>query len=145
MKNILFIGLLLIATNAFAQKASNRSLKELSWMIGDWEGKAGNSSFYEGYELKNDTLIIIKYYTDATLSKVKGEGKVYLENGEIYHTSGRAKWKVSNRSENTWHFIPLINASNQFKWISIDHGSWKAELISAGRVTTYPLSRITTK
>ncbi|MGK7391792.1 MAG: hypothetical protein ACNS60_15685 [Candidatus Cyclobacteriaceae bacterium M2_1C_046] len=141
MKNLLFTTLLfLISSTLFAQEIKN--IKELSWLLGDWEGKSGNSSFFEGYELHNDTLIIIKYYTDKSCTNIKGEGRIFLENGEIYHTSGRSKWKVTEKKKDTWCFSPIVNASNSFNWIFVNKRLWKAELITAGRTTTYPLERI---
>ena len=111
-------------------------------MKGNWKGGATNAPFFEGYEMESDSLITIKYYEDASLSKVTALGKVVLEGNSIYHVYGRSKWKLVKRTENTWWFEPVENANNSFKWIFVGPDSWKAELITAARTDNYLLERI---
>lgn len=147
MKKLFIIFVLLLAMGAaYAQgsdeKAKVNELREFAWMEGAWKGMAGNSSFYESFEMVNDTLIRIDYYADSSLTKVEGSGSVLLEKGDVYHTYGQSKWKLSERSGNTWCFEPVENASNYFCWTFIDHDSWSARLVSSGKVSNYQMERI---
>ena len=123
-------------------KFSLADFGQLHEMKGSWKGMAGNSPFFERYEIKNDTLIEITHYSDATLSKMTGKGIVYFSNGNIYHSSGNSVWKVKKKEGNTFHFEPFKNASNTFRWTINNRDSWTAEVGSAGRARTYEMQKI---
>lgn len=142
----LFFLLFTLLTDAFPQKSPDqsqvKSLKDLFWMEGIWKGLSGNSPFFEGYEIENDSLMIIKYYSGPDLSKVAALGSLFMENDNIYHTYKRSKWKLASRSGNTWSFEPVENASNHFQWVFVDPDSWRAEITSRGQATNYLMQRV---
>lgn len=150
MKKVIFGTLcffLLNISGANAQEVVASTFKladfnELRQMKGNWKGMAGNSTFFEGYEIKNDTLIEIRYFSDATLTKTTGKGNVYFSNGNIYHTNGDSVWKVMKKEGNTLHFEPAKNAGNTFRWTINNRDSWTAEVGSAGRSRTYQMQKI---
>ena len=123
-------------------KFSLADFRQLHEIKGSWKGMAGNSPFFERYEIKNDTFIEITHYSDATLSKTTGKGNVYFSNGNIYHSNGNSAWKVKKKEGNTFHFEPSKNASNIFRWTINNQDSWTAEVGSPGRSRTYEMKKI---
>ena len=150
MKNVIF-GILYfflpgIGFTATAQEARSQfkltDFEPLRQMQGDWKGMAGNSPFFEGYEIRNDTLIWIRYFSDAALSKVSGEGSVYYSQGNIYHSNGNSTWRLKKKEGNTFYFEPVRNANNSFRWKINDATSWSAEVGSAGRSRIYEMVKV---
>lgn len=133
-------------TDAFSQKSPDQSqmnsLKDLFWMEGTWKGISGNSPFFEGYEIENDSLMIIKYYAASDLTNGAALGRIFMEKYNIYHTYKRSKWKLASRNGNIWSFEPVENASNHFQWVFIDPDAWRVEIITSGKATNYLMQRV---
>ena len=125
-----------------SEKMDGNKLHELFWMEGTWKGVAAGSPFFEAYEVMNDTLMRINYYSDSSLSKVEATGTVSLENDAIFHTYGKSRWKLAKREGNTWYFEPVAHASNTFSWSVEGPDKWKAEVVAGGRVSKYLMERM---
>jgi len=67
-------------------------LGKLRWMEGTWKATAPSDTHYERYKFANDSTIEITYFSDSTLSRESGTGRVYLSVGRIYHTFGPGRW-----------------------------------------------------
>src|SRR5215211_6737130 len=88
-------------------------LGKLRWMEGTWRATAPNEpTHYERYAFANDSTIEITYYSDSTLSRASGTGRVYLSVGRIYHTFGPGRWGATTVDSSGVYFIPQINAHN---------------------------------
>lgn len=84
----------------------------------------------------------IRYFSDAGLKKTTGFGSLYFSKGNIYHRNGNSAWKLTKKEANTFFFEPSRNASNNFRWILKDDGTWTAEVGSPGRSRVYEMKEI---
>src|SRR5262245_8606772 len=75
-------------------------LGKLRWLEGTWKASApGEPTHYERYKFANDSTIEITYFSDSTLSRESGTGRVYLSVGRIYHTFGPGRWGATTVDE----------------------------------------------
>lgn len=134
MKNVIFstVFFLTLLGSSEANGQDNafqfnpEDFRELHQLQGKWKGMAGNTAFFERYQIKNDTLILIGNFSDAGFTNSTGRGQLYYKDGNIFHTSGSSKWKVSKRAKNSWHFEPVQNTSNKFSWTLKNPSEWTA-------------------
>ena len=122
-------------------------LGKLHWLEGTWRGAApGESTVYERYHFVNDSTIEITYYSDSTLERPSGSGRVYLTVGRIYHTFGPGRWGASRIDKSGVYFVPQVNARNTFSWAYQGPNTWTATRRSgaSGRemVTVYQMRRM---
>ena len=121
-------------------------LGKLRWMEGTWKATAPSDTHYERYKFANDSTIEITYYSDSTLSRESGTGRVYLSVGRIYHTFGPGRWGATTVDSSGVYFIPQINANNTFAWSHSSNDAWTATQRSGysgrERVTVYQLQRV---
>ena len=147
-------ALLLLGTPAMARAqrgiphtAFTRSdFSKLTWLEGSWQGSApGERTYYERYHVVNDSTIEISYFSDSTMSRVVGHGRIYLSAGGIYHTFGSGTWAATRADETGVYFIPRLNAHNTFAWSVESPDSWTATLRSGvgghDRVTVFQVRR----
>ena len=150
MKNVIFGSLFYFLLNfqftVAAQEVDGRfdlsDFKKLRQMEGNWKGMAGNSPFFEAYKNKNDTLMEIRYFSDAALKKISGTGRVYFSNASIYHSNGNSLWRLSKREGDVFFFVPVKNTSNTFHWKIKDGSSWTAEVGGPGRSMTFEMQKV---
>ena len=122
-------------------------LGKLRWLEGTWRATAPNeATHYERFKFANDSTIEITYYSDSTLSREAGTGRVYLSVGRVYYTFGPARWGATTVDASGVYFIPQINAQNTFAWNHASADSWTATQKSGysgrERITVYQLQRI---
>jgi hypothetical protein len=122
-------------------------LGKLHWIEGTWRATAANeATHYERYKFANDSTIEITYYSDSTLSREAGTGRVYLSVGRVYYTFGPRRWGATTVDANGVYFVPQLNAQNTFAWNQQSADSWTATQKSGysgrERVTVYQLQRI---
>src|SRR5262245_43016439 len=122
-------------------------LAKLRWLEGTWRGTSqGESPVYERYHFVNDSTIEITYYSDSTLERPSGSGRVYLTVGRIYHTFGPGRWGASRIDKSSVYFVPQVNARNTFSWAYEGPNAWTATRRSgaSGRemVTVYQMRRL---
>ena len=122
-------------------------LSKLRWMEGTWKATAPSEpTHYERYKFANDSTIEITYYSDSTLSRETGTGRVYLSVGRIYHTFGPARWGATTVDSSGVYFIPQVNANNTFAWSHSSNDAWTATQKSGysgrERVMVYQLQRV---
>jgi hypothetical protein len=122
-------------------------LGKLRWVEGTWRATAANeATHYERFKFANDSTIEITYYSDSTLSRESGTGRVYLSVGRVYYTFGPARWGATTVDASGVYFIPQINAQNTFAWNHASADSWTATQKSGysgrERITVYQLQRI---
>jgi hypothetical protein len=122
-------------------------LARLKWIEGTWEGKSPiEANFYEHYEFANDSTIEITYYSDSTLTRATGNGRVYLSVGKIFHTFGPGRWAATHIDESGAYFVPQTNAHNTLAWSFRSRDAWTATvrtgLSGHDRVTVYEMRRI---
>jgi hypothetical protein len=120
---------------------------KLKWLEGAWEGTSpGERTFYERIHFTSDSTVDITYYTDSTLARETGSGRVYLSVGRIYHSFGPARWGASHVDTANVYFIPQVNAHNTFAWSYQSPDAWTATLRTGfsghERVTVYQMRRI---
>jgi hypothetical protein len=120
---------------------------KLRWLEGTWRGTAaGHEPFYERYHFVNDSTAQITYFSDSTLSRPTGEGRVYLTVGRIYHTFGPGRWGATHVDSSGVFFIPQVNAHNTFAWRQDTPDTWTATLRTGlsghSRVTVYTMTRV---
>lgn len=101
----------------------------LKWIEGRWKGidAAASSAFYEEYNFKNDTLILMDALNNPPkLDQVTEDyGRVFFFKGMILHQSGNSIWRATNITSDLIEFEPLQNADNHFKWQKSSNNSWK--------------------
>jgi hypothetical protein len=122
-------------------------LAKLRWLEGTWRGTStGESPVYERYHFVNDSTIEITYYSDSTLERPSGSGRVYLTVGRIYHTFGPGRWGASRIDKSGVYFVPQVNARNTFSWAYEGPNAWTATRRSgaSGRemVAVYQMRRM---
>src|SRR5262245_53410083 len=120
---------------------------KLRWLEGTWRGTSpGESNVFERYHFVNDSTIEITYYSDSTLERPSGSGRVYLTVGRIYHTFGPGRWGASRIDKSSVYFVPQVNARNTFSWANQGPNAWTATRRSgaSGRemVTVYQMRRL---
>jgi len=121
--------------------------EKLRWMEGTWKATAPSEpTHYERYKFANDSTIEITYYSDSTLSRESGTGRVYLSVGRIYHTFGPGRWGATTVDADGVFFIPQVNANNTFAWAHTSPDTWTATQKSGysgrERVMVYQLQRV---
>ena len=123
---------------------------KLRWLEGSWAGTSpGEPGAFERYRFLNDSTVEITYFSDATLARETGTGRVYLTVGRIYHTFGPARWGASNIDANGIYFVPQVNARNTFSWTMRGPDAWTSTLRNGAsgreRVTVYEMRRVSGK
>jgi len=121
--------------------------RKLRWMAGTWKATApGEQTHYERYKFANDSTIEITYYSDSSLARESGSGRVYLSVGRIYHTFGPGRWGATSIDANGVYFVPQDNARNTFAWNHSSPDAWTATIRTGysgrERVTVYQLERV---
>jgi hypothetical protein len=122
-------------------------LAKLKWIQGTWKGSTPNErTFYERYQFVNDSTIEITYFSDSTLTRTTGNGRVYLSVGRIFHTFGPGRWAATHVDDSGIYFVPQANAHNTFSWAVQSPDSWTSTvrmgLSGHDRVTVYQMRRI---
>jgi hypothetical protein len=120
---------------------------KLHWLEGTWRATAtGEATHYERYKFTNDSTIEITYFSDSTMSRESGTGRVYLSVGRIYHTFGPGRWGATTVDTSGIYFVPQVNANNTFAWSYKSPDAWTATQKSGysgrERTTVYELQRI---
>jgi hypothetical protein len=120
---------------------------KLRWMEGTWRATSpGEKTYFERYHFSTDSTIDITYFSDSTLAKETGNGRVYLSVGRVYHTFGPGRWGASSIDSTGIYFVPQINAQNSFAWSFQSANSWTSTMRSGfsgrERVMVYTLDRL---
>jgi hypothetical protein len=103
----------------------------------------GQPPFYERYRFPSDSTLEIEYLADSTLTQTTGHGRVYVENGKIYHETGDARWTASQLDSTGVTFEPSERAVNRFSWEYRSPDEWTARLSTPQRPETlYHMRRI---
>lgn len=141
---ITIVFLSLAAFNLVAQKNSAKSdLRTLHWLKGKWKGQGETGApFFEQYEIRNDTLIVISYYADSGFKSKSGEATIFFSRDKIWHVYGNSKWILSEATDSSWRFLPVERASNSFLWEYVDRNHWKATIVHKSKLIPYRLERI---
>lgn len=134
-----WLGLLTTGSCAFAQvdnpnskiKFTKSDLAKLRWIEGSWRGSdaEGKLSFYENYQFVGGELVIKSYAQDSTFTKVKRQGRVYLQNGEIIHRGEGMLWSATKLNDSQVEFAPKKKATNSFIWQRESADVWIARLM----------------
>src|SRR5437868_6762298 len=91
---------------------STADLARLRWLEGAWAGTSpGEKPIFETYKFLNDSTIEVTYYADAELTRATGGGKIYLNAGRIYRTSGPGRWAATALDEREAKFRPDGNSA----------------------------------
>lgn len=116
---------------------SKNDLNKIKWIEGKWRGMAGNSPFYEIYEIINDsTLRITSYEWDGKDSSKSSVDLLQWRTGG-YYLGKDQNYKVTDITDSEIKMIP-IKASNDILWRSAGDSGWVAILGSnKGSVTYY--------
>lgn len=141
-----------VAVSAGAQRQPRTAfgtadIARLKWLQGTWQGTtAGEPTFYERYQFVNDSTIEITYFSDSTMARSTGSGRVYLSVGRIFHTFGPGRWAATHVDESGVFFVPQANAQNTFAWAAQSPDAWTSTvrmgLSGHDRVTVYSMKRV---
>jgi hypothetical protein len=98
--------------------AAAGTLDGLGWLLGDWRGTGEGEEFHEQYQVQDDSTFRVVYFTDCTRTATRPDSGTLEERaGRLYHTRGRARWLVTERSSTSLVFEPVEGASHRFRWI----------------------------
>ena len=117
----------------------------LKWIEGRWKGEGASpaSAFYEEYNFKNDTLIMMNALNNPPKfdQVTKEYGKVFFDKGMILHQSANSIWRATNITSDLIEFEPLQNADNHFKWRKSSNDSWEVYMGNQLNRPTYKMEK----
>lgn len=131
-----------------APAAAAGTLDGMGWLLGHWRATGAGEEIHEQYEIQDDSTFRVVYFTDCTRTATRPvSGTLEQRAGRLYHTHGRARWLVTERSPATLVFQPLEGAGHPFRWI-LETPAWRTAIVtradSLGRevTQTYSLRRL---
>ena len=149
MKNILIIGLL-ISLIACKQKESQTAaestvkkedLLKAKWIEGNWESLYNNDPFYESYQFKDDsTIVITSYIYMGTDSASMSTNVLHWKDG-AYFLGEALNYKVVEMNNKEIRMDRHGQASNDVLWTALDSNTWTALLTSTADTLLYTMRR----
>jgi hypothetical protein len=131
-----------------APVAAAGTLDGMGWLLGHWRGTGEGEEFHEQYQAQDDSTFRVVYFTDCTRTAARPDsGTLEQRAGRLYHTRGRARWLVTERSSTSLVFHPVEGAAHRFRWI-LETPAWRTAVVTRldgrGRevTQTYSLRRL---
>ena len=122
--------------------------RKLHWLAGRWRGfMADGKTFYESYEVQNDSTLVMSAYPDSTFSRASDNSRVMLRGGRVMNEGATARWVATRLDSTGVDFAPDQGARNAFTWTRESPTRWSATLRWTDRdgrpqTTVYALHRI---
>lgn len=118
--------------------------QQLRWLEGTWRGSGpGYPAFFEAYRVLDDSTMLMKSFTDSTLSVVNDSSVIALRGGTVSSRSARSRYVVTELSAHRVRFVREGSTlGHTFERVSDDQ--WTATLHAAdagGRATVYQMRR----
>jgi len=150
MKNTLIIWLLIsvvACTQKESQTAAESTVKKedlltAKWIEGDWESLYNNEPFYESYQFKDDsTIVITSYIYMGTDSASMSTNVLHWKDG-AYFLGEALNYKVVEMNKKEIRMDRHGQASNDVLWTALDSNTWTALLTSTADTLLYTMRRI---
>jgi hypothetical protein len=122
--------------------------RRLHWLGGDWRGfTADGKTFYERYEVQNDSTIVMATHADSTFTRATDNSRIVLRGGRVTNEAATARWHATRLDSTGVDFAPGEGARNTFTWARESETKWTATLRWTDRdgrpqTTLYALHRI---
>jgi hypothetical protein len=123
--------------------------KNLRWVEGTWRGDAVGTAeppFFERYTFLDDSLIQVTFYSDSTLRREIGGGRIYHNGGRVFEEAGSARWVAVRMRPGEALFIPDRNAPNRIRWQLNGPDQWlvtiRSSMSGSERIRMYQMHRI---
>lgn len=125
--------------------------RRLHWLNGRWRGfMADGKTFYESYEIQNDSTIVMTGYPDSTFTRATDNSRIVLRGGNVVNEAGSGggpQWIASRLDSTGVDFAPGRGAQNAFTWARESPTKWTATLRWTDRdgrpqTTVYALHKI---
>ena len=123
--------------------------KNLRWVEGTWRGDAVGTKeppFFERYTFLDDSLIQVTFYSDSTLRREIGSGRIYHNGGRVFEEAGSARWVAVKMQPGEALFIPDRNAPNRIRWQLNGPDQWmvtiRSSMSGTERIRMYQMHRI---
>lgn len=102
--------------------------RRLHWLAGDWRGfMADGQTFYERYEVPNDSTIVMTSYTDSTFRTAGDGSRITLRSGRVVSESETSRY-VATRVDSTGADFSPERGNNAFTWTRESDTRWSATL-----------------
>ena len=130
---------------------SLEDFRRLHWLGGRWRGfMADGKTFYESYEIRNDSTILMTGYPDSTFSRPTDNARIVLRGGKVMNEAGvdgGPQWFATRLDSTGVDFTPGRGALNAFTWTRESPTKWNATLRWTDRdgrpqTTVYALHKI---
>lgn len=141
---------LLISFIACKQKASQtetestvkkEDLSTAKWIEGDWESLYNNKPFYESYQFRDDsTIVITSYIYMGTDSASMSTNVLHWKDG-AYFLGEALNYKVVEMNDKEIRMDRHGQASNDVLWTALDSNTWTALLTSTADTLLYTMRR----
>jgi hypothetical protein len=104
----------------------------LHWIEGRWRGfMADGKTFYESYQVQNDSTIVMTGYPDSTFSRPTDNARIVLRGGKVMNEAGvdgGPQWFATRLDSTGADFAPGRGARNAFTWARESPTRWTATL-----------------
>jgi hypothetical protein len=149
ISHLLVLTLTTVALEARAQAAPLRPVpltefRELSWMIGRWQGSSRWSpAFYEQYRFRDDSTIAMTAYTDSTFQSETADSSVIeWRGGHVRSRTPRTIYEVIEFAPGRIRFrrAGATDGGHRFTRLSMDE--WTATIFPRGTSTDTTVFRM---
>jgi hypothetical protein len=126
------------------------AFQQMKWLEGTWQGKAGDSLFYETWTLSNDTLLCNQNYKISGSDKlISGRYQIEVVDGQIYYSNDpqpgekKIRWELTDIDKKAMRFENPDAPYSQVIGFKLENDStWKATLTTNKTDVEYVLHRI---
>ena len=102
--------------------------RRLHWLDGRWRGfMADGQTFYEQYEIPDDSTIIMTPFADSTFRTAEDPSRITLRAGRVTSESARSRY-VATRVDSTGADFSPERGNNAFTWTRESDTKWSATL-----------------
>lgn len=119
--------------------------RQLRWIEGTWRGSGGNyPSFFEQYEILNDSTIRMRAFSDSTLRVVTDSSTIDWRNGKIASRRESRSYDAIEFTPTSIRFIRPGLTTGGHTWTWVGPNEWTAALYSSRQppvVTIYTMRR----
>lgn len=144
----IFSGLLIL--EGCAPQPEKKSLNNLDWLIGTWQGESrtGNIYFEEWNKAGANEFVNHNYHFEQGIKVNGGTSRIVLENNDIYYVNDtdslkKLRWKAIAISPASATFAnDSIKPYNHITFTLSPGNTWDATLTGAKDTITYSLKRM---
>ena len=147
MKNLIFLFCLAVCNSCQSGMKPleyHQAMKNMQWLVGNWEAEANGKPFYETWRTVNDTLLAnVNFTIENGDTIVGGKAEITVLDGQIFYANeAQLKWELADCSERTARFTnPDAPYSQTILFEHTQEDQWNAVLTTNGKDLTYLLTR----